>query len=38
MMDYLYSSELHPPQKTADIDVTRPGTKVKQKNLVKPHQ
>ncbi len=38
MMDYPYSNELHPPQKTADIDVTRPGTKVMLKILVKTHQ
>ncbi len=37
-MDYPYSHELHPPRKTADIDVTRPGTKVMLKILVKTHQ
>ncbi len=38
MMDYPYSPELHPPAKTADIDVTRPGAKVVLKILVKTHQ
>ncbi len=38
MMDYPYSPELHPPQKTADFDLSRPGTKVMLKVLVKTHQ
>ncbi len=28
MMEYPYSPELHPPAKTANIDVTRPGAKI----------
>ncbi len=38
MMDYPYSPELHPPRKTADFDLSRPGTKVMLKILVRTHQ
>ncbi len=38
MTDYAYSPQLHPPQKTADIDVTRPGTKIALKILAKTHR
>ncbi len=38
MMEYSYSPELHPPRKTADFDLSRPGTKVMLKVLVKTHQ
>lgn len=38
MMNYPYNPQLHPPQKTADIDLSRPGTKVMLKILVKTHQ
>ncbi len=38
MMECKYSPLLHPPERTADIDVTRPGTKIALKLLVKTHQ